>query len=345
MCKTAAVAADITKQEAGWTAFTMYTSLKMFGVEQSERQKITNDFVSRNNIKADTKAIFEKIDKTDDVNPAAGNATKYLQKTTWQRLASNLNTVSPYPWATKENPYHLDQAKMQKTIKKIKQADMANVPADKMQQIITQYTQLLVAARLPEPEIKKEIKAFTEKAGHTINIEQTYERAIKIDPIENMKRLAGSKDDVQDFLNKYAKALTALGKEPEEVKQLITAWDERSSSNVDELKIDRAVKKAVDEKAEAKGWKTQYFLGKQTWQDLTDRLGIKANWVWKRTRGPNISNIIWRSCWRAVQNERMQCEAQAEQQKLRRAQKKGAKQKPKDYSKQDREEGGREQER
>ncbi len=313
--KEASVIPDVQKN-GRWTGFTMYAGMKMLGVEREERQKILADWVIRNDVKKiNLDSVFNKIDKMDEVNPnSVEGEIRYLQKSTWEKLASNLGiSDASYPWATKENPYVLSQEKALNSVGLIKESSIP-LSQDKFQWTAQKYVQLLISANESIDSIKTTLRDWADKSGYDIDVDKVYDRATTIDPIENMRSLIGAKDDEQQLVNTFAKTLTCLEKTQEETKQIIMSWSERSRSDIDEIKVDTAIDKAINEKAEAKEWNTQYFVGKQSWQELCERVGVKADWAWGSNMNPrfNIINTIWKACWKSVQRERMQSEAQAE---------------------------------
>lgn len=290
------------------TGFWMNEALKQSGVSDELRKATMNSWAINNDVSLD-------INLNSDKNFIVGNRR-------WKEICENLNLGElKTPWTNKSYMV-INKEKAQNNVN-VLQKELDNVKLATIEQ--KQVLRDLIVKNLSNLSISK--IDFKEKI---VSFNSSLEKNLKIDSNEIDRQANEWERDDFDYIQKalrvenkieqtirdYTKVLKTLGLSDEQTKTGIEDWLKRADIKYPNEKIEPLIDKTLKTFNEQSKWGKVPFISKQNYKDLSDNLDVHTPYLWK----PNFNAMsgwvrnLWKSIYRAVEEERVQGQAKAEMQ-------------------------------
>lgn len=137
-------------------------------------------------------------------------------------------------------------------------------------------------------------------------------------------------DTTSKTISNLSTALLVAGLDLEQTREIIEEWNLKSNSNIDPEKLHEIINKVHSMFAENDLWGKTTVISSKDWKAMFESLGVhekdQPKWIYKGENWKTVNygaglgsiiNDIWKSGWRALEQERMKTEAQAEMMRKR----------------------------
>lgn len=301
----------LTDEEIKYTSFCMAVTLKQLDFSKEEQFEIMGRFAEEN----------QDFSLGNLVNVVHNLETNYLRKSTWNLITERLQLDIKYPWII-ESHTELSTDDFQKLLRQLATASFTGDPKE-INETMKQYYQLLTLQHKPE-EAKLIVKEWLTRIGASEglidSLEQESRKNIHQSIIAKHYQIKGS---AITLVQQMAKVLVAAGLNSEQTFQTIADWNKRSGSSIPEYELEKWTAQAENKARDDLKWNRVPVMSKQHFKDMCSMLKIDPPYMWqslhrsqKQTQ-MNIAKIIWQKSWQAIDQIRMQNQAEGEMQKRR----------------------------
>jgi hypothetical protein len=311
---------NMSLKELNRFLFITSAGLKQLGVDEQERTKLLTDWATKNNLPK-----LENIERTvraasKDLLDESGKI-KYLKEETWDSINKFVGTKVEYPFTGKvvKMTTEIDYQKLKTVIEKIQ--DITDVSdMEQAKKIANIYAKMLTTSNIPTSSVKKNIQEWffnnkdltTDKTNEIVD-----EITMRHSFLTKTQKTLYISDSQQRVLNNLTKSLLLMGKGSEDAQKNIEKWNERSGSNLTQDKIIETIQKQEKAIEEMKAWGKNPTISRNEWDEMNQKLGMQAKWIFKSNI--ELSNVkdIWKGIWTGIEMEMKKREAmiQMEQQK------------------------------
>ena len=311
----------IAPSEANWTGFCMAVALKQLDVPADERNQIMTSWANKNSVYGMSQ-ILDTVERDE---------TNFLRKPTWEKVITNLNIKSDYPWtSTEEIRLVKNELQASLLVMSTKEIFQGSATTDDKKWALSKMNLLFEAVDTEPSEIESKLRSINETAKvfsekELMEIRQSIPRT---EDIEVMRKQLGLKDTEQQVVSNFAKVMFAAGLSSDSVNQTIHEWNRRSEANIDPDKLAKIIATAEKHCLDIQTWGRTPVVSKKEFQHLCKELSVNAPWMWKSDRVLqsiekdsflSIGQSLWKSIWKGLEQERSQNEAKGEMMRKQQA--------------------------